>query len=412
MKIKSIRIDNFRGIGHLEIPLLDEHLNLFLGVNGAGKTSVFDAVSYVFSWYLARVKNPKSQGTTIPLNDIKNNQQDGCSISLTLDDGGSWTLFRNKPYKKAKADAGKTDLTEMMRYVAEVHDRALQGSGIPVVMFYPVDRVINSAPAHLKRNNRETEIWDAYENAIRGNAEFRSFFEWYRCQEDRENEHIRDDAAYRVRNLTAIRTAIGRFFPEFGNMRVRRNPQRFEITKGNEKIEFNQLSQGEKCYLALVCDLARRFAMANPAMQNPLEGSGVVMIDEIDLHLHPKWQMEITGKLRETFPNCQFLISTHSPHVVSDVQASQIFTLQDGMLQERAYNPYGRLAEEILSGFFDIPMARSIKVRDDIRKAYDALRNNDKEEFESIFKSLSDLLGRTDPEMVRLKLESVRRNRA
>lgn len=68
-------------------------------------------------------------------------------------------------------------------------------------MYYPVNRAINNAPAHLKRGGKEPEIWDTYENALKGNTEFRSFFEWYRKQEDNENEHIRDNRSYQDKNF-------------------------------------------------------------------------------------------------------------------------------------------------------------------------------------------------------------------
>lgn len=63
----------------------------------------------------------------------------------------------------------------MMEYINEIHHSATQGGNIPVIMYYPVNRAINNAPAHLKRGGKEPEIWDTYENALKGNTEFRSF---------------------------------------------------------------------------------------------------------------------------------------------------------------------------------------------------------------------------------------------
>lgn len=114
-------------------------------------------------------------------------------------------------------------------------------------------------------------------------------------------------------HLEAVREALRQFLPEFDNLTVRRNPLRMEVEKNGERLTVNQLSDGEKCLIALIGDLARRLAIANPVLRNPLDGEGVVLIDEIDLHLHPKWQRLVVPKLRTVFPNCQFVISTHSP---------------------------------------------------------------------------------------------------
>ncbi|WP_309143275.1 AAA family ATPase [Nostoc sp. CHAB 5836] len=116
--------------------------------------------------------------------------------------------------------------------------------------------------------------------------------------------------------------------PSFSKLRVRRSPLRMTVIKQGEELIVNQLSDGEKCLLAMVGDLARRLAIANPSLPDPLQGSGVVLIDEIELHLHPKWQREIIPALTRTFPNCQFIVTTHSPQVISQVKPEGIYILE------------------------------------------------------------------------------------
>ena len=99
------------------------------------------------------------------------------------------------------------------------------------------------------------------------------------------------------RELDAVRNAIYKFMPEFNKIRVRRNPLQMVVEKKGEQLAVNQLSDGEKTYIALVGDLCRRLVLANPTLENPLEGEGIVLIDELDLHLHPQWQTEITTRL-------------------------------------------------------------------------------------------------------------------
>jgi len=96
--------------------------------------------------------------------------------------------------------------------------------------------------------------------------------------------------------------------------------------------------------------------MANPNLPNPLEGEGIVLIDEIDLHLHPKWQGEVLGKLTEIFPNCQFFISTHSPFVVSSVLNGKgtIIAMKDGKTFAKTSDMYGREVNLVLADYFNV----------------------------------------------------------
>lgn len=85
--------------------------------------------------------------------------------------------------------------------------------------------------------------------------------------------------------------------------------------------------------LALVMDFARRLAQANPQMENPLEAEAILVIDELDLHLHPKWQQTIVPDLRRVFPNTQIIATTHSPEILTTVYQHQIQILEDYQLK-------------------------------------------------------------------------------
>ena len=107
-----------------------------------------------------------------------------------------------------------------------------------------------------------------------------------------------------------------------------------QIIKSGVKLSAAQLSQGEKSLMALVGDLARRLTLLNPSRDNPLDGNGIVLIDEIDLHLHPSWQQTVIQKLTTTFANIQFILTTHSPQVLSTVRKTQIRQLTVNQLEQ------------------------------------------------------------------------------
>ena len=330
-----------------------------------------------------------------------------CVLSVELEDGVSWSIGKMRSYS-VRANSFRSDLERMSVLSDKIVAGAENGSGVPVLMYYPVDRAIAAVPVNLHKS--DPVIWDVYKDALSGNANFRSLFEWYRRQEDIENEMIRDDAEYRDRSLEVIRRAIKNFFPNFSEMRVRRRPrQSMVIKKDDEEIEFTQLSQGEKCYLSLVCDIARRLAIANPSLPDPLNGNGIVLIDEIDLHLHPKWQSEIVSKLIKIFPNCQFFLSTHSPLVLSDVKRSQIIPLSNGEKMNISFETYGQLSSSIMSNYFDETQQRNKEIASQISDAFAAIREGNPERFHKLLNSLQQVLDMSDVDMVNLMIESKRR---
>jgi ribonuclease HI len=102
------------------------------------------------------------------------------------------------------------------------------------------------------------------------------------------------------------------------------------LEKNRIALDVRQLSEGERGLLAIVLDIARRLSQANPSLADPIkQGKAVVLIDELDLHLHPKWQRSIVEQLTRTFPRCQFIATTHSPQIVAAVEPEQVLLLTD-----------------------------------------------------------------------------------
>lgn len=181
--------------------------------------------------------------------------------------------------------------------------------------------------------------------------------------------------------LSVTKNALEKF-TKFNNFRIRRqDTPTMVVEKEGEELDVNQLSQGEKSLLALVGDIARRLALLNPSLANPLEGEGVVMIDEVDLHLHPKWQHDLIDKLVATFPNVQFILTTHSPHVISDRPDILVYALDDGELTQ-VPNVYGEDVNTVLTKVFDVPI-RDPKAQKDFDKVAELIYQKKFEEAES-----------------------------
>lgn len=215
-----------------------------------------------------------------------------------------------------------------------------------------------------------------------------------------------DDYQFPDPQLEAVQTALSRFLPEFSNLIVRRQPLRMEIEKNGKPFTVNQLSDGEKCLIALIGDLARRLAILNPASTNPLEGTGIVLIDEIDLHLHPKWQRMVVPKLLDVFPNCQFIISTHSPSVITHVQRESLFLLKQtdsGIAAEKPDESYGKTVDRILEDLMGLETTRPNEVESDLDTIFRAINAGKLEEARNLISSLKEKIG-TDPELVKAEV--------
>lgn len=405
MIVTKLDISNFKGIEHITLAP-NPQLNLFMGNNGAGKTSILKSLAILLSWTVARIRVQNGKGTLIDLDDIRI-ASNGCNLEIQLDicEKG-WNIYRNAQ-GFPNDNKLKTDLSEMMKTVRDIQSNL--NDTAPLIAYYPVTRSVLDIPLRTRKHKFNTLA--AYEGALEeGKTNFRRFFEWYREREDLENEEFRKAATKKKpfngdSQLTAVRHALTNFFPQFSNLHIQRNPLAMVLDKEGITFKINQLSDGEKCFIALVADLSRRLAMANPIMENPLEGKGIVMIDEVDLHLHPQWQMIVIPRLMETFPNCQFFITTHSPQVANHVPNGSVFLLhnvENSISIETATFGYGAKPETIYTGLMGLTHTRPLIIDQEIKDLYQSITEKELEKAKKNLESLKKRLPE-DPELITIE---------
>ena len=412
MHLQTLTLTNYRGAKALSLAL-DSQLNVFVGVNGAGKSTVLDAATILLSWAVNRIVTLGASGRPVAESDITNGQNSS-AIELTGTHNGeniSWRLAKARRGTH-KSDRVTTYLKPLTQYAEQIQSQLTdESSSLPLFVYYPVNRAVLDIPLRIRSQNK-FEILAAYDKALTSDTDFRTFFEWFRAREDLENEMkilSMEEATLRAQSviegpdpqLEAVRSAINQLLPEFSNLRVRRSPLRMEIEKNGQLLTVTQLSDGEKCLIAMVSDLARRMAIANPTAKNPLVGEGIVLIDEIDLHLHPKWQRIVVPKLLEVFPNCQFLISTHSPHVLTHVQPENVFLLEwakDNITAQHPSESYGKTAERILEDLMGLETTRPTSVKADLQSIYELIARNQLETARQEVMDLRSEIG-GDPEL-------------
>lgn len=487
MDIKKLTLNNLGRFENLEVDFAPTESNqsnvtVFIGNNGAGKTSILNALAVSLSWFVARLRTEKGNGTTIDeLNIIDSSS--AADISLYLFDDiktdseislsfYQWTLVKVRKGRKSEKSSNLSQLSKLVdNYRQKLTDN--DSASLPLIAYYPVERSVLDIPLKIRSKHNFDQI-DGYDSALNQGVDFRRFFEWFREREDIENEEqlryrenswreqmqeierqeqlteiykkkadelrkrqdenlnteeriksleeLKDlleevttfresfknvggisDNRIEDKQLSAVRTAITAFMPDLSNIRVQRKPRlHMAVDKDGRSLNVMQLSQGEKSLMALVGDIARRLAMMNPALDDPLQGDGIILIDEVDMHLHPSWQRNLVPRFTATFPNCQIILSTHSPLVISDQKGILVYLLSDGEIG--ALPPlYGADVNTVLLEAMDTDV-RNPDINDKLNDLLDAIHDGDVNNAKMLMQALGRELPAGNMELAKARL--------
>ena len=167
-----------------------------------------------------------------------------------------------------------------------------------------------------------------------------------------------------------------------------------------EKLPVRMLSDGVKGIISLVSDIAYRMALLNPnLLDDVLMTPGVVLIDEIDMHLHPMWQKKIMSDLARIFPNIQFVVTTHSPNVLTNIKKEHIRILDHYCLYEPQNATYGRSVEDILLEVMGVDV-RPDQVKMILEKFSQAIDNENYQLAQQYLHEMKAILGSNAKEVV------------
>ncbi len=330
-RLRSLRLTNFRGFESLDIAF-DPQLTVLVGVNGSGKSSVLAAV--------VQGSRPIFGDRTLSVLDVRASAHQALvEIEFEDPDGGNprWSVVSR--HGAAELDGP--------------HAHWLAGRRL--ILHYGTSR----AAKDRTPGSTAGEAWQpmhAHEEWFDAGASYERFFIWFREMEDLENEALRDGQRA-PSQLAAVRRAVEKAL-DVANLRVRRRFEPFShspiltVDKDGVTLPFDALSEGERSLVALVADIARRLSLKSP--EQGLDLDAVVLIDEIELHLHPSLQRDILGRLRGVFPNVQWITTTHSPIVASELEARHLRVLEDFQLRDVGHGR-GREIDAILRDVFDTP---------------------------------------------------------
>lgn len=317
--------------------LLDERLTVIVAQNGAGKTTLLDAIAIGLGQFITRL--PKVSGIN-PKDSDYLLYSDGSKpaymrIAFKSTRGIQWDRTEKRDQtQKTQSEIPKADGTkELNDYVDKLVDAYNDKSSfdLPIFAYYGTGRGVFEVPQRHRNFKKMFSRFEALQGALEAKANFRRFFEYFYFLEELERRGLQkeQDWNYQQPELKTIRKAIESAMPMFRNPRSQVRPLCFlvdwQINQEETKtLRIEQLSDGYRTTLAMIMDIAARMASANPELKNPLDTEGIILIDEVELHLHPGWQQTILPALLKTFPNVQFIVSTHSPQVLTTVPSSSI----------------------------------------------------------------------------------------
>lgn len=382
-RLQQLTLEDFRQFKHLDIEF-ESDLTVFIGINGSGKTTVIDAMNKVLSRIVAHIDSPNRKGSILVNSDIRlpNGEVAVVDAKIQVAELGcrQLSVFNGMLVKSNKgaikpAQTQWQDFNSLSRSYRQAYDTRRHSNlpiNMPIFAYYDANRgdskLIRTDLENITGLDSDSPL-DAYdESAFKGTGHTTNFLKWFvklnnlaqaslqqqflalsnevaalkeSAVDDshalwsllQQKQQLLSDVAVKLDSgvirqsqqaLLCFQTAIEFIIPDVKRVYVERGSGRTQVMIENTLgivLELNSISQGQKVMLSLVADLVRRILMLNPHFTDLSQAYGVVLIDEIELHLHPDWQQKILNSLQQIFPKIQFIVTTHSPQVLSTVES-------------------------------------------------------------------------------------------
>lgn len=412
MRVTRLSLANVRAIQVAELGF-QPGFNLVVGTNGVGKTTILDALAVCLSAFVRRTNTLRGRPEGFHLLDIRMGAN-ALDVACDVEADVRTARYSYSLHKSRKSSVPREEKAGMPR--EQVHNTpdwaefvgasppAVAGGepgGRPLAILFSTSRAAPSTRAPPK-SATDGGIKSAFSHALsnRRGLHLAEFEDWMRVQETLSMEQ---PAANHV--LSAFDKAVTRFLPDYRNPRLggeSTSGSFLLVDRGAATLPVRLLSDGERGVLAMVMDLTRRLAQANPEMTDPAaEAEAVVLIDEIELHLHPGWQRRIIRNLTKTFPKCQFIATTHSPQIIGELEHDRIHIMAEGEVYSPTHS-FGVDSSRVLEEIMDAD-PRNKKVKILLSKISRTIGDNSYDDAHALLTGLANLLGRDDPEVTRIR---------
>lgn len=400
MKLTSAKIKNFKGIEEWNI-IFEPGFNLIKGVNGRGKTSVLEAIAVGLGGFVAGLDGVATRHfSREEIRQVYTTVGDGSydkkivvptEVYLEADvDGVSYDWVRGrKDIRTSRSTIQPRDICQKASLMANEENKEL-----PVLAYLGAGRVWSQRRERVENIFRKQYFRTVgYTDALHDASNIKLLLNW--CV---KMEQVAWQKEKKIAEYEAVKKAVSDFmqYMEPGDVcRVFYDKQQEELMyeRGQEVLPVMSLSAGYQSLVWMVFDIAYRMAVLNPFMKDDIaKASGIVLIDEIDMHLHPKWQWNIINALRNVFPNVQFIAATHSPILFASAKDVWLIDV-DAEEIEYSHSHYGIDINTSLKTYQEtIEMPVEVKQKADA--FHDAM---DAEKYETALAILEELENKTAP---------------
>ena len=423
MKLKNIKISNYRCFKETEIDF-DDHITLVVGKNGAGKTAILDAVAVSVSTFLLGIDGGISRSilkddARYEFHDLNGTIDPQHQFPVSIESTGDCLNQQNvKWIRSLNSESGKTtikDAGELTGLAKKAQNQIMTGDKslvLPLISYYGTGRLY--AQKKEKRNLKsltEFKRQVGYVDCMAAESNEKLMLNWFQMQTLKSlQEQQKTGILDRPLLLKTVEKAICRSFERISGARnaslifdldTHRLVLEFETVDGNaQKFAMDEMSDGYKNTLSMIGDIAYRMAVLNPTLGDQVleKTPGVVLIDEIDLHLHPQWQQTILSDLHAIFPEVQFIVSSCAPAVINSVPREQIRILDHGEIYMPVAQTYGRDANSILREVMNVS-ERPADIKQRIDSFYAYMDENNYKEADKVLTEIESIVGTTDPDI-------------
>ena len=379
LHLNSLVIRNFRCFSECDVTF-QERLTVLIADNGRGKSTIMDAAALILAQFVDELTGGR-QSDGIAKGDVRLARLEDnpavprtpshleCSVNIDAVEV-SWIRERRKFEKQTrrspKSISGLLDAISTVKAGLLATDEELL---LPVVAYYPSTR-FSSSGYFGDRKHRKPPILigrlDGYRGFLDPLSDSRHFNEWYEQKVAAVKKHAPTGAAREgsaLQQLTAVRVAVNGVLEPTGWGQIDWDQTQQCVVAEHPvqgRLPLASLSSGVRNMVAMTADLAHRCARLNPALGEDAarRTTGIVLIDEVDLHLHPSWQQRVVGLLRDAFPCIQFILSTHSPQVLSTVHADCIRIVKlcdgDGQVETPQFQTRGVESADVLATIMNV----------------------------------------------------------